>query len=113
MTEQNYPEKELTVEQTNEELVETPVSSEDVAVETEEVAQKDNFFIRAVNYAAKNFDSWKGWVYLLPAILLLLVFTIWPIINTVRIAFLNGYSNALALNGKTFEIGIKNFQKAV
>ena len=60
-----------------------------------------------------GFDKWKGWVYLIPAIILLLVFTIWPIINTVRIAFLNGYSNALALNGKTFEIGVKNFVKVV
>ena len=34
----------------------------------------------------------KAWLYLSPAIVLLLVFTVWPIINTVRMAFLEGYS---------------------
>ena len=31
--------------------------------------------------------QWKAWLYLLPAIILLLVFTVWPIFNTVRMAF--------------------------
>ena len=31
--------------------------------------------------------QWKAWLYLLPAIILLLVFTVWPIINTVRMSF--------------------------
>ena len=26
-----------------------------------------------------RFDKWKGWVYLAPALVLLLIFTIWPI----------------------------------
>ena len=34
-----------------------------------------------------KFDKWKAWIYLLPAIVLLLVFTVWPIINTVKMAF--------------------------
>ena len=29
--------------------------------------------------------QWKAWLYLAPAIVLLLVFTVWPIINTVRL----------------------------
>ena len=32
-------------------------------------------------------QQWKAWLYLLPAIILLLIFTVWPIINTVRMAF--------------------------
>ena len=32
-------------------------------------------------------NQWKAWLYLLPAIILLLIFTVWPIINTVRMAF--------------------------
>ena len=32
--------------------------------------------------------QWKAWVYLLPAIILLLIFTVWPIINTVTTAFI-------------------------
>ena len=31
--------------------------------------------------------QWKAWIYLLPAIILLLVFTVWPIVNTVTTAF--------------------------
>ena len=32
--------------------------------------------------------QWKAWIYLLPAIILLLIFTVWPIINTVATAFI-------------------------
>ncbi len=31
--------------------------------------------------------QWKAWLYLLPALILLLIFTVWPIINTIRMAF--------------------------
>ena len=55
--------------------------------------------------------QWKAWLYLSPAIILLLVFTVWPIINTVRMAFLEGYSGLQAVGGASFEFGIGNFQK--
>ena len=55
--------------------------------------------------------QWKAWLYLPPAILLLLVFTVWPIINTVRMAFLEGYSGLKAVGGQTFSFGIGNFVK--
>ncbi len=32
--------------------------------------------------------QWKAWLYLLPAVILLLIFTVWPIINTVVTAFI-------------------------
>ena len=50
-------------------------------------------------------QQWKAWLYLSPAIVLLLVFTVWPIINTVRMAFLEDYS-ALKAVGKTVLLGI-------
>ena len=53
--------------------------------------------------------SWKAWLYLSPAIVLLLIFTVWPIINTVRMALLNNYSNLGAAGGMTYNFGIKNF----
>jgi len=56
--------------------------------------------------------QWKAWLYLAPAIILLLVFTVWPIINTVRIAFLEDYNMLLAMNpyiDYSPSIGIKNF----
>ena len=53
--------------------------------------------------------QWKAWLYLSPAIVLLLIFTVWPIINTVRIAFLEGYNALGVLIGEDFNIGIGNF----
>ena len=53
---------------------------------------------------------WKAWLYLSPAIILLLVFTVWPIINTVRMAFLENYSGLKAVGGATFSFGIGNFR---
>lgn len=40
--------------------------------------------------AAKN--NWKAWLYLAPVILLLVVFLLYPLINTIFIAFLDNYS---------------------
>ncbi|MBQ4601016.1 MAG: sugar ABC transporter permease [Oscillospiraceae bacterium] len=57
--------------------------------------------------------QWKAWIYLSPAIVLLLVFTVWPIINTVRMSFLENYSGLEAVGGATFEFGIGNFQKVI
>jgi len=57
--------------------------------------------------------QWKAWIYLAPAIILLLVFTVWPIINTVRMAFLEDYSGLQAVGGRTFEFGFGNFKKVV
>ena len=58
-------------------------------------------------------QQWKAWLYLAPAIALLLVFTVWPIINTVRMAFLENYSGLKATAGETFAFGFGNFVKVV
>ena len=58
-------------------------------------------------------QQWKAWLYLAPAIILLLVFTVWPIINTVRMAFLENYSGLKAAGGATFSFGIGNFTKVI
>ena len=57
--------------------------------------------------------QWKAWVYLAPAIVLLLIFTVWPIINTVRMAFLEDYSGLKAAGGATFQFGLGNFKKVL
>ncbi len=57
--------------------------------------------------------QWKAWIYLAPAIILLLIFTVWPIINTVRMALLEGYSSLGAAGGKTYEFGFGNFVKVI
>ena len=66
--------------------------------------------------------QWKAWLYLAPAILLLLVFTVWPIFNTVSMAFQEGYDESLnqqmrelsRRTGETYRvsypIGIGNFR---
>lgn len=60
-----------------------------------------------------NKQQWKAWLYLSPAIVLLLVFTVWPIFNTLRMAFLENYSAQKAVIGTTFEFGIGNFLKVI
>ena len=60
-----------------------------------------------------NKQQWKAWVYLSPAIILLLVFTVWPIINTLRMAFLEGYSAQAEVGGAVFSFGIGNFLKVI
>ena len=66
-----------------------------------------------------NKQQWKAWLYLTPAIILLLVFTVWPIFNTVRLAFFEGYDTAVELgwfrkgqyrgDPYPFTIGLGNF----
>ena len=58
-------------------------------------------------------QQWKAWLYLSPALILLLVFTVWPIINTVRMAFLENYRGLEAAAGATFQFGIGNFAKVI
>ena len=60
-----------------------------------------------------NRQQWKAWLYLSPAIVLLLVFTVWPIINTVAMAFQNDYCALLAKRGVAFAFGIKNFESVL
>ena len=58
--------------------------------------------------------KWKAWLYLAPAIALLLVFTVWPIFNTLRMAFWDDYSIMKDLGGDLeFKFGIKNFVKVI
>ena len=61
-----------------------------------------------------QFDKWKGWMYLLPVVVLIAIFTVWPIINTLRMAFWEDYSIMKELGGTLGnEFGIKNFKKVI
>ena len=57
--------------------------------------------------------KWKAWLYLSPAIILLLIFTVWPIINTVRMAFLENYNSMAAVGGMKYNFGIGNFKQVL
>lgn len=52
--------------------------------------------------------QWKAWLYLAPALVLLAVFTVWPIINTLIMAFSEGYQ-ALHSADTTYKFGFGNF----
>ncbi|MBE6633125.1 MAG: sugar ABC transporter permease, partial [Ruminococcaceae bacterium] len=58
-------------------------------------------------------QQWKAWLYLSPAIVLLLIFTVWPIFNTLRMAFLENYNSMAAAGGATYTYGIGNFAKVL
>ena len=60
-----------------------------------------------------KFDKWKGWLYLSPAIVLLLIFTVWPIFNTIRMSLLEGYTTMKEVSGATFDFGFGNFKRVV
>ena len=66
-----------------------------------------------VNILYKKFDRYKGWIYLAPAIVLLMIFTVWPIFNTIRMSLLEGYSSMKAVRGVEFEFGIGNFTRVL
>lgn len=67
-----------------------------------------NFVVGKLHY-----DKWKGWVYLLPVLVLISIFTVWPIFNTVRIAFLEDYSALSKEGGETFKFGLSNFKNVI
>ena len=61
-------------------------------------------------------QQWKAWLYLSPAIVLLLIFTAWPIFNTVRMSLLEGYTTMKAANPYVdyeFAVGLGNFQRVL
>lgn len=58
-------------------------------------------------------NQWKAWLYLAPALILLLIFTVWPILNTLRIAFLEDYGQLSELGGETFNFGFGNFKQVI
>ena len=59
-------------------------------------------------------QQWKAWLYLSPAIVLLAIFTVWPIINTLRMAFWDDYELLKDVGGSIeFQFGIKNFKKVI
>lgn len=61
----------------------------------------------------KKKNQWKAWIYLLPALVLLAIFTVWPIINTFRMAFLVDYDMSEEIGGTSFSFGFDNFKNIV
>ena len=64
----------------------------------EQVKNKKKFYVanlfkrkERVSADAGERNNWKAWLYLAPTIILMAVFTFYPLINTVVIAFLKNY----------------------
>lgn len=92
--------------------VQTPAPAEPPAVATTSASTTETPTKRVVKKSFLDkikFDSWKAWIYLLPALILLAIFTVWPIINTVRVAFLEDYNSLGAVGGETYKFGFGNF----
>ncbi len=60
-----------------------------------------------------KFDKWKAWIYLAPAVVLLLIFTVWPIFNTIRMSLLENYSSMGAAGGAVYNLGFGNFKQVI
>ena len=103
MKNENITEDSL-VEQNAESVLENQLPAEESIAPTAATKTVRRSFLDKV-----KFDSWKAWIYLLPALILLAVFTVWPIINTIRVAFLNDYNSLGEQGGETFQLGIGNF----
>ena len=73
-----------------------------------ELGKKVNAFLKKI-----KFDQWKGWIYLSPALVLLLIFTVWPIFNTIRMSLLEGYTTMKEVSGHTFNLGLGNFKRVL
>ena len=48
-------------------------------------------------------NNWKGWLYLAPALILLGIFTLYPLLNTIAISFMKNYDyRSGSFDGLTF-----------
>ena len=66
--------------------------------------------------AKKIYENQKGFLYLLPALIVLIVFTVYPLINTLILSFIEGYDSLQASNpgfDLEFNIGFKNFAEVL
>lgn len=59
----------------------------------------------------EGLNTKKAWLFLAPALVLMAVFTFYPLISTIVYSFINGYNGLDAVGGQTFSIGIENYAK--
>ena len=70
--------------------------------------RKKNVFLDKI-----HFEKWKGWIYLLPVVVLIAIFTLYPIYNTIRISLLEEYSYLSERDGVDFKFGLGNFTDVI
>ena len=59
----------------------------------------------------EGLNTKKAWLFLLPVLILMAVFTFYPLFHTVILSFLNDYNGMDAAGGETFEVGFANYIK--
>ena len=59
-------------------------------------------------------NNWKAWIYLSPALVLLAIFTFYPMVYTVLLSFFDGYKMTTAIAGTyKYKIGINNYVQVI
>lgn len=64
-------------------------------------------------------NNWKAWLYLAPVLILMAIFLIYPLINTIVIAFLrdydyvNGGSSGITFDNFLYVLGLKDIEPGV
>ena len=64
-------------------------------------------------------NNWKAWLYLAPVLILMAIFLIYPLINTIVIAFLrdydyvNGGSSGVTFDNFLYVLGLKDIEPGV
>ncbi|MDE7095256.1 MAG: sugar ABC transporter permease [Anaeroplasmataceae bacterium] len=59
----------------------------------------------------EGLNTKKAWFFLAPALILMAVFTFYPMISTIVYSFINDYNGLTAVGGAEIQIGIENYKK--
>ncbi|MCM1131149.1 MAG: sugar ABC transporter permease [Roseburia sp.] len=59
----------------------------------------------------EGLNTKKAWLFLAPALILMAVFTFYPMISTIVYSFINDYNGLEAAGGVQFEAGIENYKR--
>lgn len=71
---------------------------------------KDNYKRRRDSFNGGEKNNWKAWLYLAPVLILMAVFTFYPLINTIVIAFLKDYNY---VTGEDSGFTLENFGRVL
>lgn len=113
--------------QQNLEPMNEPTPGGEMVLPISEFKKEQNVVVRLVGNAPKkeyqvsgiddvsSKNNWKGWLYLAPVIILVSVFLLYPLINTIFIAFtsnysyIEGYGTGLTLDNFAIVLGLKEY----
>ncbi len=59
----------------------------------------------------EGLNTKKAWAFLAPTLVLMVIFTFYPLISTIVYSFINDYNGLDAVSGVHFQVGIENYKK--